>query len=370
VKGNILENEGGPVWLNMDAVKGVLIFLVVLDHNDFVRALAPAFFSSLNYHVLGFIFLPFIKGRRGGGLTFGLNMLVRYFVPFATFYTISTVAFFILYRSGEGLLLDYFTGMFVASAATLKTSSGFMMFWFLPVLFSTVIVLSYYDQLKGVKKTLVLYLFIVAHLFIGTVPAWIKDYTPMGLHIVSYVFVLGVLVRWINKGIFRRNIVVVRCASIMIFGICCAVSMYYNTHTEIGDLSVDSIITIGPLILHDVLGISGFFIIYLFSGFAAKIPLIALIGQYSMIVYLVHPLVFKVFLLISTGLDSNYAAWPFAYLLGATLSVFITIIVSLGIAHVINRLDWLHDFVTPKGYREWLVVRGVMLLRKRERPCN
>jgi len=77
--------------MNPNLVKGLLIFLVVLDHNDFLSAEIPLVLRPLGFHVLSFLALPFVLEQ--ASTTSILDKSFRYFWPFAIFLTISTLLY-------------------------------------------------------------------------------------------------------------------------------------------------------------------------------------------------------------------------------------------------------------------------------------
>ena len=70
------KNQGG-----IDNFKGLLIIIVVMDHNDLMRALAPDLFKPLTFHVLGILALSFILPLKAASLQFFRDRLIRYFSP-------------------------------------------------------------------------------------------------------------------------------------------------------------------------------------------------------------------------------------------------------------------------------------------------
>ena len=157
-----ITNRGGQnsthknyISLNRDesaAIKGLLMFLIILGHNAvFTNSLKGSFNYLYTFHVLCFFVLPFMYGKteqKPFKQSFKKNF-IRLYYPFILFFTILS-------------LLSYFTGgneidlnkisttgignnnYFIGFTSTLITGNkylidhftSFQYLWFLPVMFS------------------------------------------------------------------------------------------------------------------------------------------------------------------------------------------------------------------------------------------
>src|SRR6478672_8405589 len=86
---------------SVDPFKALLILVVVIDHNDVAHALFPATFRPLTFHVLGFLLLPFLVRQPRLSWMFVLDRFARYWVPYLSIMTVSSLLFWLLYHKGE-----------------------------------------------------------------------------------------------------------------------------------------------------------------------------------------------------------------------------------------------------------------------------
>lgn len=280
--------------------------------------------------------------------------------PFFFFYAGSSIIFFIfIHRDGDvfSLITNLLLGGFIGSASLVKESSGFSMFWFLPTLFGFVLVLGFFETLTAPRRQWFVLLSFFLHGVVALIPKSIASHIPFGLVIVGHVFILGLFVRWVFSVVGSRNPHPFRLFFLLLFLACYLTSWYWGSHNELGLLSIDSILTPGPLLLHDLLGVSGFFVILLFAPLLAHLPFIIVLGRFSLIIYLVHPLVFFALKQAWPGAFSISVGWSPGYLLLTVASIALTLFLSYLIARLIARTAWLHDLVTPRGLADWLPIK-------------
>ncbi|CCQ72898.1 acyltransferase family protein [Magnetospira sp. QH-2] len=345
--------------IDLNVLKGALIFIVILDHNEYVRNHFEYIFRPLNYHVLGFLFLPFLANSTRTDWPFYRDRLIRYLIPFAAFYTAASAINLLILSGGpdgSSIVETYLLGGITGSAANVKASSGFYAFWFLPALCGTILVLSLYRALPKGIRPLVFAIFIGLHLFVGLLPNEISRMIPLGLPIVAYLFVLGSMARFLIDQLPPRHFGLARWASLGLFVLSYAICVSLNSHTEVGTLSVGSILD-PEFLLHDLLGLSGFFTFYLFSGILAKVPLVEQLGRLSLIVYLAHPLLIKALDMALLSRLSVGEAGSLLHIAVAVGSVAFTVATSFVVALVIQKSNWLHDLITPRDWASWLPVQ-------------
>lgn len=89
-------------------------------------------------------------------------------------------------------------------------------------------------------------------------------------------------------------------------------------------------------------------------------PLLSIIGKYFLVIYLVHPLLYKpimAFLLpITRRLDTSVASQAWLYSVLAFASVAIVTAVSLAVAFTTARFAVVRQMVTPRDWNDWLPV--------------
>jgi hypothetical protein len=123
-----------------------------------------------SFHVYGFLFLPFlfaVKPLTGRSIA---DRAVRYLAPYAVFYLVASVMFFVMYRRSNGLIAwagDTLVGLVVASPKTVQKASGFQLFWFLPALFSLTVFRSLWVYLGKRTRVAVFVVFCVLQPAVG-----------------------------------------------------------------------------------------------------------------------------------------------------------------------------------------------------------
>ncbi|TBO30239.1 hypothetical protein EYS42_11120 [Aquabacterium lacunae] len=126
-------------WIHLDGLKALAILLVVADHNDGFRLVAPSWFHPLTVHVLAFFLVSRIGLDRNqdDGWTFLRKRTPRYLVPWLVFYALAAL--------GQWLMLGAFeherfvTGLMQAGMGVIKDGCGMSVLWFLPALLTFVL---------------------------------------------------------------------------------------------------------------------------------------------------------------------------------------------------------------------------------------
>ena len=68
--------------MNQNLIKGMLIILVMFDHNEFAHQLFPLFLDGFAFHVLGFLALPFLRPPEPASKAYFQKIIFRYYYPF------------------------------------------------------------------------------------------------------------------------------------------------------------------------------------------------------------------------------------------------------------------------------------------------
>lgn len=336
----------------VNTFKGIMIIFIVIGHNTFLSSLTPSLWRFLySFHVLCFLFLPFLYSVKELNKESILNNFVRYYIPsfwasLVSFLLFSIISFVPLSMYS---IAKYIQSIVIGSALLFDESTGFQLFWFLPALFSLILLKNLFFSLNALTKTLIIIIFTFSHIVVGNLsPFWIK-YTPIGLHIVSYLFILCLLVYWVYLKINGKNAKIVIFISLFLFIIFSLISHNYRTFINVGVLKIYSLKNnFFALLLHDLIAISAFFFFFYISKYLVKIKLLAIFGQNSLLIFLTHSLVFYglLSLIKKANLESNI------FLL-AIISIIATLFFSLLIARSIHGNDLLRKLVTPRNWEEF-----------------
>lgn len=141
-----------------NAIKGLLIILVVLGHNKYVMQGGMSNVYLYSFHVYAFYYLPFLYDfrRMDWGKFFQKN-LVRLYVPYTVFFILVAALAYCTHKSSSVLRMaeTYLCG----SQYMLHTTFGFGSFlWFLPTMLSVLTFRQIYYRLGFVGRNIMLIL--------------------------------------------------------------------------------------------------------------------------------------------------------------------------------------------------------------------
>ena len=274
----------------INRIKGILIILVVMDHNEWFRLLWPKLFEPLTFHVLGFFLLSFTASKKTISLKFIADRVARYLVPFWWTLALSSVCYYSMTKSESSLnemMLKYLMAALLGSAITVKNASGLYMMWFLPCLFGLTCLLALIDSLNTNLVRLFVWILAILCYFLmpNIVGHWIS-WIPFGIPVVAYIFIFGLTWRKI------LNFRIPKYAgplSLLTFTFCYALLMHTNVHIEIGTLEIYSLRDPLMALLHLISVFTALFTIIWVSNMMNELKWIENIGISSLLIYLIHP---------------------------------------------------------------------------------
>ena len=154
-----------------NAIKGLLIFLIVLGHNAvFTKSIPSSFEYLYTFHVQTFFILPFLYGTKSKSLidSFSKNF-VRLYYPFLLFFTLLSILWLFaqgriadansvsdLDLSYSGKVLYFISAIFTGNYFLIDYFSGFQFLWFLPVMFSMNILRETLEERKYVQRIILI----------------------------------------------------------------------------------------------------------------------------------------------------------------------------------------------------------------------
>ena len=176
-------------------VKGILIILVVIDHNEYLRKLGSLFFDPLYIHVAGFFVIAHMSIVNGAErfFPFARKRFVRYGVPFVVFYICYSFVYVLTGKAGsfdvDWFFNNWLPGLFIGSFAAVDKGCGGAFMWFLPALigFSLLVKISALNRLLFLLAScgsLVIYL--LPHV---TLISWVSN-IPYGIGLGLYLFLV------------------------------------------------------------------------------------------------------------------------------------------------------------------------------------
>jgi fucose 4-O-acetylase-like acetyltransferase len=339
--------------LEIDWLKGILILLVVADHSDYIHGAFSDLFRPLTVHVIGFFLLNFYGSFFSSTpiIRFLKERFVRYLWPFFLFFSFYVFGSVLVISIQEDSFLNYIKGLVIGSFLATKAAGGGAFMWFLPALFGFSLV----SRLSGGLKPFNLWVFVGSCVIFHALAAGLNNSwrggVPFGLLIVFFIvpivagFFLLLGCRWFQR--LLNNIWL-----IVFLGLLSALAyvqlVLRNEYIEIGLLVGPTYKDPEALILNFVHLIGALTVLWVTaSKFAFKSFVIKNIGKHSMVIYLIHPFVFKLLNLIF-GFVSQYI--PFVIF--SSLSFVLTVSVSVCFSIFINRNVRLKSLIFPKDFND------------------
>ena len=337
------------------------MLFVMLDHNDIVRnvRLINDIFEPLTFHVAAYLVLPFLMTPKRLALGMARDHAIRYLVPFLFALLGYALAYQIVYKGAmpdSQWVRNLGRAFFFADPWSLQASTGFIFLWFLPALLSTVLLAALFNSSPPWAKAVILVVAIMAHLSVGASPLALREAMPQGLLIALYIFPLGIAVRYAIPWILARparSWIAVVC--LVVF----AATWIFELGTEIEVATLVLPTFSQPLwvFTSDLGNFTALATLLICSPLLRYVPGLRLLGQYSLLVYLFHPMLYKViFTLLLPYCRIDELATPVGaaiYWTGAVISIVVAASLSICGAVVVRKVPWLKATVTPRTFRDW-----------------
>jgi fucose 4-O-acetylase-like acetyltransferase len=356
--------QSSPGVINPEVIRGILILIVIFDHNDIIRDVRSVnvWFLPMTVHVAGFLLLPFLA--RSKLLTFSMarDHAIRYLVPFFWALLLYSIAFKI-YTQTQTHLGEWFQELlwaFVfADIESLSRSTGFIVLWFLPALLSVVLLIGMFNSGPRYLRATILVAALLVHLAIGATSESFKSAFPQGVLIALYIFPLGLAARhampWLSTPIRKYWVAVIALALLM-----ASWTFERGVEVEVATLVVPTLIQPLRVIATIISDLSFLVMLIIASPMLARIPGVSLLGRHSLVVYLTHPLVYKVIfaelvpyheLSMLNSMQGAIEYWGVA-----AASVLIVTTISVTAALGIRRLPRVNTLLFPANFQTWLPV--------------
>lgn len=331
--------------MNLNVLKGLLIILVIADHNEFTRSLFADFFKGLTFHVVGFMTIPFLKPPGQVGTRAFADYAFRLYWPFLL---VTCGLWLVVTVLGQTPLAQRLgilgIALYSANADILKVAANMGLLWFLPSFISVVAIRNLIDTGPARARPVWIGLLVAVHGVIGVVAMQIQHYLPLGLLPALYIVPLAYAGVLLHRRLFEPlpapGALVL--AFILLLG-AKASQMHLQLGNEVGFSVVADWRSPLALLINDLEAVLG--TLMLFQVARLRLPgWIEACGKYSMQIYLFHAF-------IALGIYKALLLWypdaGTALLFGVSMSA--TVFLTLGAAHLIMHSPLAQRLIFPRS---------------------
>ncbi|CAA6817501.1 MAG: Unknown protein [uncultured Sulfurovum sp.] len=279
-------NSNNLTFEQSNRFKGLLILLIIFGHiSQLLEQYGSLHASLYSFHVVSFLLLPFLFNKDTLNLENLIKSLKRIYIPYTIFFLLAFVIYSILEQQFNPL--SALVGWFIGSSALLKIDIGLRVFWFLPSLMATLILIMIFNSLSKKNKKIFFLLMFVGHILIPLIPKTYLFYFPLSSYVSIYIFVIGISVNYIYKRFNYTHY------SIWIYTLLflTLLSLAYGSNFSLASAILPNILE-NPLhfILQDLIMILSFFTLIMWSK---EIKFFETFGKYSLALFTIHPFVIQ-----------------------------------------------------------------------------
>ena len=162
-----------------NAIKGLLIFLIVLGHNAFITNYFDGLYHYLySFHVACFFILSFLYPSKKISKQRVVDYFIRNYTPYVFFFMIFLCTKLIFeyfgfdepnltYTPYQNNLIDFLLTLFNGGIFSLPSFIGFQYLWFLPVMFSFSVIKDFFYSISvSYKRVLILFVGLLCFFFL------------------------------------------------------------------------------------------------------------------------------------------------------------------------------------------------------------
>ena len=324
-----------------DATKGLLIVLVAVGHCIPAQQVWPwlGHGGLYDFHVIAFLLLPFLRPPVAASIRVFADRAVRYLVPFVAFALLAWVAWHAVpHRPVAWTALPL--ALLQGDVASLSEGVGFTFLWFMPCLLSlTVLRSAIAATSKPLRGATVAVLIVLHGCLAGT-----NLRLPLNPLPAVYVLPLGLAVAALAHHRRARFVwLAVACS-------CGVIAAFRQDHINVASLIVPLWRTPLSVVLHDVYAIAATLTVVHFGPELARVPGLAHIGRYSLVVYLSHQFVLKAIEIWSERQPWD-GTWN-AKALVAVVAIPASLAAGWWLARILDR-PRVRPWIRPHSVRDW-----------------
>ncbi|WP_418992002.1 acyltransferase family protein [Alistipes sp.] len=277
------------------AVKGVLIFLIVLGHNIlFTKYVEPVQGMGYLYcfHIQAFFLLPFLYGSEPLTKKRALCYFIRLYWPFLLLSGLLSIGFYNLYLHNNFNLWALFHTWLTGDVNLIRRYCGIQLLWFLPAMFAMSLFKDLYYHSHPAIRLILLFLSIVANFIIFlaivdpeyySLQSKIGSIIPLGMFPGISYLIFGVATRKIiaqikiNRGGGRKGF-------IFLFSfLICSITYFANTLYWNKGLVLIALKVMMPIIF--------IILLWYYSKNLSYYRMWKELGERTFLIYLIHPFI-------------------------------------------------------------------------------
>lgn len=335
------------------AIKGVLIFLIVLGHNMLFTYYVEPFQGMVYlycFHIQSFFILPFLYDSKALSKKRLTNYVVRLYWPYLLLTLLLSVGYYCVYLHNRldytGILQMWLTG----DVSLLGKYCGVQIFWFMPAMFALSILKDlFYSSGKFIKGVLLALSIginvydwnVLPDICYSILPYEMISKLPFGLYLGLPYLIYGVLVRWIIKCLVEHEINVSRIL-VLIF-IVFTIIYFYNVRSVQSESVLFILKTIMPVLF--------IVLLWYYRNLIVRFSFWEKLGDKSFAIYLIHPFIgyilYGIFVKLNLQLSLGYAIIAQVVMLAG----------GYYLANLLYHFDRLRKFILPRCIEE-LVFRN------------
>lgn len=325
--------------LNKDesnAIKGLLIFLIILGHNSIFTKSIPGSFGYLyTFHVQTFFVLPFLYGAKTLALkdSFKKNF-ARLYYPFIVFFIVLSIVNYFLSNTiadpNKLININKGGGIFINTLLTgsyyfIDLFTGFQYLWFLPVMFSMSVLRETIER-KPIIKYVVLLIGFVSYImffvFMYSKPYNVKiNQTIMMFSLFAVLqgcgaYFLGKMCAFFVNHKYSRKTIPLFSIFFVVASVVYIIKVYSNNLSELD-----------AWIYRFIMPVLFVNFIMLFRSMLSKCAVLKQLGKYSFPIYIIHPILCTIaFIVCNKYLIINIYWGLFIQIIVIVISYYLSIL--------------------------------------------
>jgi hypothetical protein len=275
--------------MNQNIAKGLLIILVIFDHNEYAHRLLPEFLSGFTFHVLGFFSLPFLRQAEMLNLAAIKRMFYSYLFPYIWMVCgLALITSTLQHTFTIAAVTRTLHAIYSGDALTLKAATQMSLLWFLPSFFSLMFLRGLFTVISERARYIIFFAIFSLHFWLGFVPAEYRAYFPLGILAALYSLPNIALVVFLNESLLKKlNPSLALILIIVSFTLIKWVQIRWGLYQELGFLELASFRNPLDLLVNDAEAILGALLVFQLARFSLG-EWIALCGKFSLQIYLFH----------------------------------------------------------------------------------